>query len=99
MHPIDRLRRDRVVAVLRRVPDVDRVVDELASAGIGVVEVTVDADDALAAIERLRGRADVSVLAGTVRSVEQAEAAAAAGAEALVSPVLSGAVLARAPCR
>ena len=37
----------------------------------------------------------MTVLAGTVRTVEQAEAAVAAGAEALVSPVFSGAVLAR----
>jgi 2-dehydro-3-deoxyphosphogluconate aldolase/(4S)-4-hydroxy-2-oxoglutarate aldolase len=36
------------------------------------------------------------VLAGTVRSVEDVEAAAAAGAEACVAPALAGAVVARA---
>ncbi len=83
------------MAVLRRVPDVDRLATELVDAGIGVIEVTLDDEGALAGIERLRERGTVAVLAGTVRTVEQAEAAVAAGAEALVSPVFSGAVLAR----
>jgi 2-dehydro-3-deoxyphosphogluconate aldolase/(4S)-4-hydroxy-2-oxoglutarate aldolase len=92
---VERIRAERLVAVLRRVAGVDGVVDALAGAGIGVVEVTLDDPHAPAAIERLRGRGDVSVLAGTVRSVEDVEAAAAAGAEACVSPAFSGAVLAR----
>jgi 2-dehydro-3-deoxyphosphogluconate aldolase / (4S)-4-hydroxy-2-oxoglutarate aldolase len=92
---VARIRAETIVAVLRRVPDLDRVAGELADAGIGVLEVTMDGDDALPAIERIRARGDVTVLAGTVRTVEQAEAAVAAGAEALVSPVFSGAVLAR----
>src|SRR5262249_27640603 len=49
-----------------------------------------------AAIERARARGDVSVLAGTVRRAEQVDAAAAAGAEAIVSPGFSEAVVARA---
>jgi 2-dehydro-3-deoxyphosphogluconate aldolase/(4S)-4-hydroxy-2-oxoglutarate aldolase len=92
---IARIRAERVVAVLRRVPDLERVATELVDAGIGVIEVTLDDEGALAGIERLRERGNVAVLAGTVRTVEQAEAAVAAGAEALVSPVFSGAVLAR----
>ena len=95
MDAVARIRAERLIAVLRRVPDVDRVVDELAAAGVGVVEVTLDDPDAVAVIERLRGRGDVSVLAGTVRSVEDVETAALAGAEACVSPAFSGAVLAR----
>jgi 2-dehydro-3-deoxyphosphogluconate aldolase/(4S)-4-hydroxy-2-oxoglutarate aldolase len=93
---IDRIREERLVAILRRVPDVDRRVEELVAVGVGVVEVTLDAPDALAAIERLRSRGDVTVLAGTVRRPEQADAAAAAGAEAIVSPGLSHAVVSRA---
>jgi 2-dehydro-3-deoxyphosphogluconate aldolase/(4S)-4-hydroxy-2-oxoglutarate aldolase len=93
---LERIRRERLVAVLRRVPDVDAVVDVLARAGVGVVEVTLDDPGAPAAIERLRTRGEVSVLAGTVRSVEDVEAAAAAGAEACVAPALAGAVVARA---
>jgi 2-dehydro-3-deoxyphosphogluconate aldolase/(4S)-4-hydroxy-2-oxoglutarate aldolase len=96
MSAIDRIREERLVAILRRVPDVDRRVEELVAVGVGVVEVTLDAPDALAAIERLRSRGDVTVLAGTVRRPEQADAAAAAGAEAIVSPGLSHAVVSRA---
>jgi 2-dehydro-3-deoxyphosphogluconate aldolase/(4S)-4-hydroxy-2-oxoglutarate aldolase len=92
---VARIRAERIVAVLRRVTELDRLAAELANAGIGVIEVTLDDDSALGGIERLRERGDVSVIAGTVRTVEQAEAAVASGAEALVSPVFSGAVLAR----
>ena len=95
MGAVERLRAERVIGVLRRVPDVERVAEELVAAGIGVLEVTLDDADAPAVIERLCARGDVSVLAGTVRSVEQAEVAVAAGAEGLVSPVFSEAVLAR----
>ena len=95
MDVVARIRAERVVAVLRRVPDLDQLASELAEAGIGVIEVTLDDDRALASIERLREHGSVTVLAGTVRTVEQAEAAVAAGAEALVSPVFSAAVLAR----
>jgi 2-dehydro-3-deoxyphosphogluconate aldolase/(4S)-4-hydroxy-2-oxoglutarate aldolase len=93
--PVERIRAERIVAVLRRVSNVDAVVGELASAGIGVVEVTLDADSALADIERLRGQGDITVLAGTVRTVEDVDRAVTAGAEACVGPGFSGAVLAR----
>jgi 2-dehydro-3-deoxyphosphogluconate aldolase/(4S)-4-hydroxy-2-oxoglutarate aldolase len=96
MSVIERIRDERVVAILRQVPDVDRRIDGLAAAGIGVVEITLDAPDALAAIERTRARGDVSVLAGTVRRPEQVDAAAAAGAEAIVSPGFSEGVVLRA---
>ena len=96
MSAIERIRAERVVAVLRRVADVDARVEVLVEAGIGVVEITLDASDALAAIERTRARGDVSVLAGTVRRPEQVDAAAAAGAEAIVSPGSSHAVVERA---
>jgi 2-dehydro-3-deoxyphosphogluconate aldolase / (4S)-4-hydroxy-2-oxoglutarate aldolase len=85
---VDRIRAERVVAVLRRVPEVDSVVGALRRGGIRIVEVTLDSDEALATIERLRASSDVTVLAGTVRTPEEAEAAAAAGAEACVSPAL-----------
>jgi 2-dehydro-3-deoxyphosphogluconate aldolase/(4S)-4-hydroxy-2-oxoglutarate aldolase len=96
MSAIDRIREERLVAVLRRVPDVDRRVEELVAVGVGVVELTLDAPDALAAIERVRSRGDVTVLAGTVRRADQVDAAVAAGAEAIVSPGLSHAVVLRA---
>lgn len=97
MSVVERIRAERVVAVLRRVDDPDCVVDELVSGGIGVVELTLDSNDALGWIGRLRERGDVTVLAGTVRTADEAAAAAAAGAEGCVGPAFSGGALAR--CR
>ena len=83
---IERIRSERLVAILRRVPEVDARVSALADAGVGVVEITLDDPDAPAAIERARSRGDVTILAGTVRRADQVDLAAAAGAEAVVSP-------------
>jgi len=93
---VERIRSERLVAVLRRFEDVDARVEALAQAGVRVVEITLDTPDALAAIERARARGDVSVLGGTVRRPEQVEEAVAAGAEAIVSPAHVQAVLERA---
>jgi 2-dehydro-3-deoxyphosphogluconate aldolase / (4S)-4-hydroxy-2-oxoglutarate aldolase len=98
MTTVERIRAERIVAVLRRAADPDAVVDSLARGGIGIVELTLDSDDALAAIERLRGaRPELTVLAGTVRTTDDAEAAVSAGAQACVSPGLVPAVVER--CR
>jgi 2-dehydro-3-deoxyphosphogluconate aldolase/(4S)-4-hydroxy-2-oxoglutarate aldolase len=94
---VDRIRAERLVAILRRVPDPDGVVEALARAGVGVVEITLDVDDALEVIARLRRRGDVSVIAGTVRRPEQVGPAVEAGAEACVSPGLVPEVVER--CR
>src|SRR5207244_2960809 len=55
-----------------------------------------DDPDSLAAIERVQARGDVTVLAGTVRRVDQVDAAVAAGAEAVVGPAFSPELLERA---
>jgi len=94
---LDRIRAERLVAVLRRVPEPESVVEALWAGGIRIVEITLDSDDALDTIERLRARGDVTVLAGTVRSARDAEEAAAAGAEACVAPTLVPAMVER--CR
>jgi 2-dehydro-3-deoxyphosphogluconate aldolase/(4S)-4-hydroxy-2-oxoglutarate aldolase len=93
---IERIRAERLVAILRRVPDVDARVAALAEAGVVVVEITLDDPDALAAIERARGRGDVTVIAGTVRGADQVDEAVRAGAEAVVGPGFVPAVVARA---
>lgn len=85
---LDRIRAERVVAVLRRVAEVDSVVEGLLAGGIRIIEITLDSEDALANIERLRARGDLSVLAGTVRTPQEAEAAVGAGAEVCVAPAL-----------
>jgi 2-dehydro-3-deoxyphosphogluconate aldolase / (4S)-4-hydroxy-2-oxoglutarate aldolase len=97
--PIKRIRSERVVAILRRVPDVDAVVDALLTGGIRIVEVTLDSDGALFAIERLRRRDEVTVLAGTVRRADDVDAAVAAGAEACVAPALVPEVVERCRAR
>ncbi|HZO34516.1 MAG TPA: bifunctional 4-hydroxy-2-oxoglutarate aldolase/2-dehydro-3-deoxy-phosphogluconate aldolase [Gaiellaceae bacterium] len=93
---IERIRTERLVAVLRRVDDVDARVEALAAVGVGVVEITLDDPGALGAIARARGRRDVTVLAGTVRTAGQVDAAVAAGAEAVVGPAFSASVVERA---
>ncbi len=95
MSAIERIRAERLVAVLRDVDEVDRVVELLVAGGIRVVEVTLDSRDALGAIARARARGDVTVLAGTVRRVEQVDEAVEAGAEACVGPAFVPAVVAR----
>jgi 2-dehydro-3-deoxyphosphogluconate aldolase/(4S)-4-hydroxy-2-oxoglutarate aldolase len=94
---VDRIRAERAVAILRRVPEPERIVEELVAGGICVVEVTLDSDGALETIERLRRDTELTVLAGTVRTPADAEAAAAAGAQACVAPALVPEVLER--CR
>jgi 2-dehydro-3-deoxyphosphogluconate aldolase/(4S)-4-hydroxy-2-oxoglutarate aldolase len=96
MSVIERIRRERLVAIVRRVLDVDLRVAALAEAGVGVVEITLDDPAAPPAIERARARGDVSVIAGTVRRVDQVDLAVAAGAEAVVSPTFDRAVIERA---
>ena len=96
MSAIDRIRRERLVAILRRVDDLDARVAALVDAGVGVIEITLDDPKALGAIERARGRGDVTVVAGTVRRAVQVDAAVAAGAEAVVGPGFVRAVVDRA---
>ena len=93
MSAVDAIRTARLVAILRHTADVDAHLARLAAAGVRVVEITLDSDDALGAIERARGRGDVTVLAGTAREPAQVDAAVSAGAEAIVAPSLSAAVL------
>jgi 2-dehydro-3-deoxyphosphogluconate aldolase/(4S)-4-hydroxy-2-oxoglutarate aldolase len=87
MNLLARLRAERALAVLRSVPGLDRVVEQLAAGGLRIVEVTLDSPGALASIAGLRERhPDLLVGAGTVRTPDQVEAAAAAGAAFCVAP-------------
>lgn len=91
MSVLDAIRSERLVAVLRRVPDIDAAIAQVEEAGVRVVEVTLDDPRALDAIRRRPG-----TLAGTVRTPEQVDAAADAGAAAVVSPAFVPAVVERA---
>lgn len=92
------VREDKLVGILRRLdPDVvDTTVEALLRGGFTSIEFTVDSDDALGAIARWRARGGTLVGAGTVRRVDEAEAAIDAGAQFLVSPSYSEAVVERA---
>lgn len=91
------VRRDRAVAILRRLDasTVDPTVEALLSGGFTAIEFTLDSDEALAAISRWRERGLALVGAGTVRRLEHAEAAIEAGAQFLVSPSYSEEVVER----
>lgn len=98
----DAIRAHRLIAVLRRVAPRERLlelVEELAEAGVRVYEVTMDGEDAaddLAAVRRALRTAGLDrcfVGAGTVRTLEQLQAATGAGADLAVSPVLDPAIL------
>lgn len=91
MSVLDEIRAERLVAVLRRVPDLDAAVAHLEAVGVRLIEVTLDDPRALDAIRRRPG-----TLAGTVRTPEQVAAAAEAGASAVVSPAFVPAVVERA---
>jgi 2-dehydro-3-deoxyphosphogluconate aldolase/(4S)-4-hydroxy-2-oxoglutarate aldolase len=76
---VERIRRERVIAVLRAPVDVGAL-------GTPVVEVTMHVEGAFDAIAELRGRSELTLLAGTVRTGAQARGAIDAGAQAIVSP-------------
>jgi 2-dehydro-3-deoxyphosphogluconate aldolase/(4S)-4-hydroxy-2-oxoglutarate aldolase len=97
MRAIEAIRAERVVAILRRVPEVPRVVAALQRGGIRVVEVTLDSDGALDEIAALSADPDLVVLAGTVRTPADVGDAVAAGAHGCVSPALVPDVIER--CR
>jgi 2-dehydro-3-deoxyphosphogluconate aldolase/(4S)-4-hydroxy-2-oxoglutarate aldolase len=96
-----RLARHRVVPVLT-VND-ERAVEPLARAllagGVDVVEITYRTAVATAAIARLRRELpELLILAGTVLEPAQVAEASAAGAQAIVAPALSLAVVEAARC-
>jgi 2-dehydro-3-deoxyphosphogluconate aldolase/(4S)-4-hydroxy-2-oxoglutarate aldolase len=92
------VRRHRLVAILRRVEPQEALfalVDEIADAGVRIVEITFDAPTAAEDIRALRARLDARtdgpfyVGAGTLLRTEQLAAAIEAGAQFCVSPVMA----------
>lgn len=94
---LHRMRAEGVVAVVRAADPAGLLdaLDALAAGGVTIAEVTFTIPAALevirAAVERFQGR--VLVGAGTVLDAETARAAILAGAEFLVSPVATPAVI------
>jgi 2-dehydro-3-deoxyphosphogluconate aldolase/(4S)-4-hydroxy-2-oxoglutarate aldolase len=92
------IRRERAVAIMRRLPPaaVDATVEALLRGGFGVIEFTFDSEDAAGAIARWRGSGRALVGAGTIRRAEEVDPAVEAGAEFLVAPTYQEAVVERA---
>ncbi|HEV8628977.1 MAG TPA: 2-dehydro-3-deoxyphosphogluconate aldolase [Thermoanaerobaculia bacterium] len=90
--------RERACAILRCADrEVGRqAMDAALAGGFRLVEVTLTTPGALALIAELATRPGVTVGAGTVLTVDQAEAAVAHGARFVVSPVTDFAVIQRA---
>ena len=74
---------------------IDIVGEGLVAGGLPVVEVALRGELGLTAIERLAARGDLIVGAGTVLTVEQADAVIAAGATFVVTPGLDSRVVQR----
>jgi 2-dehydro-3-deoxyphosphogluconate aldolase / (4S)-4-hydroxy-2-oxoglutarate aldolase len=94
----DAIRRDRVVAILRRLPPslVDPTVEALLAGGLTIVEFTVDSEDAFGSIARWREASRALVGAGTVRAPDEVDPAVEVGAQFLVSPTYDEGVVERA---
>ena len=96
-----RVRDDGIVAIVRGDFPARKVLeigDALLAAPVLVMEVTLNTPGALELIQMLRDRfgANMNIGAGTVRTLEQFDAAVAAGAQFTVAPGLNPAVVARA---
>ena len=102
---LNKILEGKIIAIVRGIPS-DEVVglaEALEKGGISCIEVTFDqsskekASDTLKAISNIhKALGDkVCVGAGTVMTVEQVEAAAAAGAEYMISPNTNAAVITR----
>lgn len=102
---LNKILEGKIIAIVRGIPsdEVVALAEALVKGGISCIEVTFDqsseekARDTLKAISNISQKLgdQVCVGAGTVMTVQQVEAAAAAGAEYMISPNTNAAVIAR----
>jgi 2-dehydro-3-deoxyphosphogluconate aldolase/(4S)-4-hydroxy-2-oxoglutarate aldolase len=92
------IRRERAVAILRRLPpaQVDETVEAVLAGGFRAIEFTVDSEDGFGSIARWRDTGRCLVGGGTVRHVEEVDPAVEAGAQFLVAPTYVPGVVERA---
>jgi 2-dehydro-3-deoxyphosphogluconate aldolase/(4S)-4-hydroxy-2-oxoglutarate aldolase len=92
------VRREKAVAILRRLPGelVDPTVEGLLAGGFRSIEFTFDSPDAVGAITRWRATGRAAVGAGTIRRLEDVDGAVDAGAQFLVAPTYREDVVERA---
>jgi len=84
------------VVVVDDVPQAELLADALLAGGLPVAEITFRTAAAAEAIRAIAARGDILVGAGTVTTVDQVDTAVAAGAQYIVSPGISRAVVERA---
>jgi 2-dehydro-3-deoxyphosphogluconate aldolase/(4S)-4-hydroxy-2-oxoglutarate aldolase len=89
---VEKLQQERIVVVIRgaQVHTLEQTLQALYEGGLRIFEVTVEATHAMTALASLRGQlpADALIGVGTVLDAETADAAIAAGAQFIVSPIL-----------
>jgi 2-dehydro-3-deoxyphosphogluconate aldolase / (4S)-4-hydroxy-2-oxoglutarate aldolase len=93
------LRRARVIPViaLDNVDDAVPLAGTLATAGLGLIEITLRTPAALPAVRAIRAAGvAIDIAIGTVRTVDDMRAAEAAGAVAMISPGTTPALVAAA---
>lgn len=97
--PSAELRRTRVIAILRgrSAEHLESVVDTLVGAGVGCLEITMNTPGALEAVRTARERHGTAIDCGvgTVRTADQVDRAAEAGARFVVTPGIDERVAAR----
>ncbi len=90
MFTIDKLKKDKVVVIFRKVPqdELRQMIDLLLKHGLNIMEVTLDSPAALDSIYSLKKEyGDELVLgAGTVTSTDEVKFAQESGAEFIISP-------------
>lgn len=102
---LNKILEGKIIAIVRGIPS-DKVVDladALVKGGISCIEVTFDQSSEEKARDTLKAISNISkalgnricVGAGTVMTAEQVEAAAAAGAEYIISPNTNASVIKR----
>ena len=84
------------VVVVDDVAQAELLAEALVAGGLPIAEITFRTAAAADAIRAVAARGDILVGAGTVTTVEQVDAAIAAGAQYIVSPGTSRAVVERA---
>jgi 2-dehydro-3-deoxyphosphogluconate aldolase/(4S)-4-hydroxy-2-oxoglutarate aldolase len=86
----DLMEKNKIFAVVRTdlaQKSID-ISNALIAGGIKIIEITMEHDDSIIAIQELSKNKDVYIAAGSVITADQAEKAIKAGAKLIVSPIL-----------
>lgn len=97
-HPlVAELERHRIVPVVAEA-DPDKamhIADALVAAGLPIAEITLRAAGAIDALAAVASRGDITTIAGTVKTPDEVDQVAAAGAKLIVSPGISAPLVER----